>query len=191
VREQPRLEHLLGKWLDVERERSPFRVVLLEEGGQVAMFGGLPFRVRIDRQDELEDGARVVIDYKTSAATADWRGERPDNPQLPVYALLRPERLVAVAYGRVNAAESRFVFEAERGNVFKAADKEQPRKGAMEGEANFAALIERWRSRIEAIASRFAAGDAAVAPTATACQNCPLPGLCRIQWFPDGESSDE
>ncbi|HEX3395340.1 MAG TPA: PD-(D/E)XK nuclease family protein [Steroidobacteraceae bacterium] len=191
VREQPRLEHLLDKWLDVERERSPFRVDLLEEGGQVATFGGLPFRVRIDRQDELEDGARVVIDYKTGAATADWRGERPDNPQLPVYALLRPERLVAVAYGRVNAAESRFVFEAERGNVFKAGDKEQPRKGAMEGEPSFAALIERWRGRIEAIASRFAAGDAAVAPTATACQNCPLPGLCRIQWFPDGESSDE
>jgi probable DNA repair protein len=191
VREQPRLERLLGKWLDVERERSPFRVELLEEGGQVATFGGLPFRVRIDRQDELEDGARVVIDYKTGAATTDWRGERPDNPQLPVYALLRPERLVAVAYGRVNAAESRFVFEAERGNVFKAGDREQPRKGAMEGEPSFAALIERWRTRIEAIASSFAAGDAAVAPTATACQNCPLPGLCRIQWFPDGESSDE
>ncbi|HTD74663.1 MAG TPA: PD-(D/E)XK nuclease family protein [Steroidobacteraceae bacterium] len=191
VREQPRLEHLLGKWLAVERERSPFRVELLEGGGQVVTFGGLPFRVRIDRQDELEDGARVVIDYKTGAATADWRGERPDNPQLPVYALLRPERLVAVAYGRVNAAESRFVAESERGNVFKAGDKPQPRKGAMEGEPSFAALIERWRTRIEAIASRFAAGDAAVAPTATACQNCPLPGLCRIQSLSGGESSDE
>jgi probable DNA repair protein len=191
LREQPRLEHLLDKWLEVERERSPFRVNLLEEAGQVATFGGLPFRVRIDRQDELEDGARVVIDYKTGVATADWRGERPDNPQLPVYALLRPERLVAVAYGRVNAAESRFVFEAERGNVFKAGDKAQPRKGAMEGEPNFAVLIERWRTRIEAIASQFAEGNAAVAPTPTACQNCPLPGLCRIQWFPDGESSDE
>jgi probable DNA repair protein len=191
LREQPRLEHLLGKWLDVERERSPFRVVQLEEGGEAATFGGLPFRVRIDRQDELEDGARVLIDYKTGVALADWRGERPDNPQLPVYALLRPERLVAVAYGRVNAAESRFVFEAERGNIFKAADREQPRKGAMEGEPSFAALIERWHTRIEAIASGFAAGDAAVAPTATACQNCPLPGLCRIQWFPDGGSSDE
>jgi probable DNA repair protein len=191
VREQPRLEHLLGKWLDVERERKPFRVVQLEEGGEVATFGGLQYRVRIDRQDELEDGARVVIDYKTGVATADWRGERPDNPQLPVYALLRPERLVAVAYGRVNAAESRFVFEAERGNVFKAGDREHPRKGAMEGEPSFAALIGRWHARIEAIASGFAAGDAAVAPTATACENCPLPGLCRIQWVPDGGSSDE
>jgi ATP-dependent helicase/DNAse subunit B len=163
----------------------------LEGGGQIATFGGLPYRVRIDRQDELEDGARVVIDYKTGAATADWRGDRPDNPQLPVYALLRPERLVAVAYGRVNAAEFKFVAESERGNVFKAGDKPQPRKGAMEGEASFAALIERWRTRIEAIASRFAAGDAAVAPTAKACQNCPLPGLCRIQSISMGESSDE
>ncbi len=191
AREQPRLEHLLGKWLAVERERSPFRVERLEEGGQVATIGGLPFRVRIDRQDELDDGARVVIDYKTGAAIVDWRGERPDNPQLPVYALLRPERLVAVAYGRVNAAESRFIAESERGNVFKAGDKPQPRKGAMEGEPSFAALIERWRTRIEAIASRFAAGDAAVAPTATACQNCPLPGLCRIQSISMGESGDE
>ena len=40
--------------------------------------------------DRLADGARVLIDYKTGVATADWRGERPDNPQLPIYALLQP-----------------------------------------------------------------------------------------------------
>ncbi|HEY2686209.1 MAG TPA: PD-(D/E)XK nuclease family protein [Steroidobacteraceae bacterium] len=190
-REEPRLEHLLGKWLKVERERSPFRVEMLEEAAQVASFGGLPFRVRIDRQDELDDGSRVVIDYKTGTANPDWRGERPDNPQLPVYALLRPERLVAVAYAQVNAAVSHFVAESERGNVFKANRGAQARKGAMEGEPNFAALIERWRVRIEAIALNFAAGDAAVAPTPSACQNCPLPGLCRIQSLIDGEPPDE
>ena len=46
------------------------------------------------------DGSRVLIDYKTGAAQPDWRGERPDNPQLPMYALLHRQSLIAVAYGK-------------------------------------------------------------------------------------------
>ena len=63
----------------------------LERGKQVARHADLEFAVSIDRVDRLADGARVLIDYKTGNAAADWRGERPDNPQLPIYALLHPE----------------------------------------------------------------------------------------------------
>jgi hypothetical protein len=87
-RERVRLQNLLKGWLDIERARAPFVVEALEGSGQVARFGGLEFRVRIDRVDRLADGARVLIDYKTGAALQDWRGERPDNPQLPIYASL-------------------------------------------------------------------------------------------------------
>ncbi len=175
LRERIRLQNLLGKWLQLERQRAPFRVEALEGSDQIARFGGLEFRVRIDRIDQLSDGARVLIDYKTGAADPDWRGERPDNPQLPVYALLSPHALVAVAYAKVNAAETGFVAESERRDIFP-----RTRRSALEGMATLAELIPVWSRRIERIAGEFAAGRAEVAPTTEACKSCKLQGLCRV-----------
>jgi ATP-dependent helicase/nuclease subunit B len=175
LREAVRLQNLLGKWLQLERTRAPFVVEALEGSDQIAVFGGLEFRVRIDRIDRLLDGARVLIDYKTGAADPDWRGERPDNPQLPVYALLSPHALVAVAYAKVNAAESGFVAESERGDIFP-----RTRASELEGMTSFAELIPVWSRRVERIAGEFAAGRAEVAPTIKACQSCKLQGLCRV-----------
>jgi probable DNA repair protein len=175
-RELVRLPNLLSKWLDVERERAPFVVEALEGSVQLARFGGRDFRVRIDRVDRLADGARVLIDYKTGAAAVDWRGERPDNPQLPIYALLRPDALVAVAYARVNAAEPGFVSESERREIFNP----RSRDSKLEGLPNFAALVDLWSRRVQRIAEEFAAGRAEVAPTVSACKSCQLQGLCRV-----------
>jgi len=175
-REHERMTSVLAKWLDVERLREPFEVEQLEQGSEVARFAGLDFRLRIDRVDRLADGARVLIDYKTGNAHPDWRGERPDNPQLPLYAALLPKALAAVAYGRVNAAECGFVSETDRPEVFKPRGK----KTSLEGMTSLAALIEVWSGRIELLAADFAAGHAAVAPTVRACRNCRLQGLCRV-----------
>lgn len=175
LRERARLQNLLAKWLQLERARAPFVVEALEQSNQIARFGGLDFRVRIDRVDRLSDGARVLIDYKTGAAQTDWRGERPDNPQLPVYALLSPHALVAVAYAKVNAAQSGFVAESERSDIFP-----RTRPSELEGMASFAELIQVWSRRIERIAGEFAAGRAEVAPTIKACKSCRLQGLCRV-----------
>jgi ATP-dependent helicase/nuclease subunit B len=175
-RERERMQSVLGKWLDIERQREPFEVEQLERGREAARHGGLEFAVRIDRVDRLTDGARVLIDYKTGLAAADWRGERPDNPQLPIYALLHPADLAAVAYGRVNAGDCSFVAETERPGVFKPRGQRSP----LEGMPNLAALIDVWSRRIENLAADFAAGRAAVAPTLRACKTCRLHGLCRV-----------
>jgi ATP-dependent helicase/nuclease subunit B len=175
-RERIRLNGILSRWLEVEGERAPFQVERLEGGEQRASFGGLEFTVRIDRVDRLADGARVLIDYKSGAAGADWRGDRPDNPQLPIYALVLPQALVAVAYGRINASECSFVAETERGGIFKPSAQ----RTKMEGMESLAALMSVWSQRILKLAAEFAAGRATVDPTPQACQSCRLHGLCRV-----------
>jgi hypothetical protein len=175
-RERIRLNAILGRWLEIEALRAPFAVERLEAGAQRAVFGGVEFNVRIDRVDRLEDGARVLIDYKSGAAGVDWRGDRPDNPQLPIYALLLPQALVAVAYGRINASECSFVAEAERDDIFKPGIK----KSKMEGLESLSALMVLWSRRIDSLAAEFAAGRAAVEPLPRACESCHLHGLCRV-----------
>jgi ATP-dependent helicase/nuclease subunit B len=186
-RELLRLRNLLGKWLDVERARESFRVEAIEGSSQVATFAGIEFQVRIDRVDELPDGGRVLIDYKTGAANPDWRGERPDNPQLPIYALLRPHALVAVAYAKVNAADPKFVPESEREHIFHS----RSRRTALEEQQSFAELVTLWSKRIERIAAEFVAGRAEVAPTSKACKSCHLQGLCRVPASLEAEQANE
>jgi len=187
-REQLRLVALLDLWLKIEEQRAPFEVLRIEgqhspfaggspeESGQTMIFAGLQFKVRIDRIDRLEDGGRILIDYKTGMVSPDWRGERPDNPQLPIYALAAPESLVAVAYGRINAAECCFVAETERREIFKPGGL----RSHMEGAASLAELIARWSERVEKLAAQFARGRAVLDPTEQACQSCRLHGLCRV-----------
>jgi ATP-dependent helicase/nuclease subunit B len=155
--------------------RAPFQVEHIEGGGETSLHGGLAYTVRIDRIDRLEDGSRILIDYKTGWVTQDWRGERPDNPQLPMYALLHRDNLVAVAYGRVSAAECRFVVESARGDIFP-----RVKASRLEGMASFAELVAAWERRVESLAEEFARGAAEVAPKDTACRYCRLQGLCRV-----------
>jgi ATP-dependent helicase/nuclease subunit B len=175
-RERERMGSVLALWLAVERLREPFAVEQLEQGTEALPMTGLDLRVRIDRVDRLADGSRVLIDYKTGNVTPDWRGERPDNPQLPIYALLRPEALVAVAYGRVNAAECGFIAETDRTAVFRP----RGRRSSLEGMPSLDALIDVWSGRIATLAADFASGQAAVAPTLRACRSCQLHALCRV-----------
>jgi ATP-dependent helicase/nuclease subunit B len=184
-RERRRMRRVLDEWLDLEAKRTPFSVQSIETS-DVLTLAGLQFRVRIDRIDALEDGARLLMDYKTGAASKDWMGERPDNPQLPVYALLRPQELVAVAYGRVNAADPGAELESERANLFPG-----KRRTQLEGHPSMAALIDTWSARLGEIARQFADGCAEVAPTELACRSCRLQGFCRIPAALDDEVEDE
>jgi len=174
-RERVRLQGLLERWLELESRRAPFEVEHVETSGEIAVHGGLAYQLRIDRIDRLEDGARVLIDYKTGWVQPDWRGERPDNPQLPVYALRHRENLVAVAYGRVSAAECRFVAETAREDIFP-----RVHVSRLEGMASFVELVAAWERRVESLAREFSSGEAQVAPTDTACRYCHLQGLCRV-----------
>ncbi len=186
-REVPRLTALVTQWLETEALREAFEVEQVEDGTHIARFGGVEFKVRIDRVDRLSDGGRVLIDYKTGMATADWRGDRPDNPQLPVYALVRPADLVAVAYGKVNASECGFVAETARAGIFKP----RGRPSNLEGLPSFAELVATWSRRIEKIASEFARGHAEVAPTLRACASCSFMPLCRVPRALDAAATAE
>lgn len=184
--EQARLTRLLLNWLEIEKTRDPFTIEALEEQREVR-FAGLDLRLRVDRIDRLPDGRLLVLDYKTKNGNCkpeEWLGERPDEPQLPLYSVLLEEadlEVGAVAFGQVRTDNPRLV-----GTGAEDFDSEQIRPASgLRDEADitrdWSALKQYWRAVLAALADDFTRGVAGVDPkTVQVCQYCDLASLCRI-----------
>jgi ATP-dependent helicase/nuclease subunit B len=170
--EKQRLIRLAGEWLEIERKRSPFEVVQVEQKRALSI-GGLSFNGRIDRMDKLADGSHALIDYKTGRATPNsWLGERPDEPQLPLYAVTAKEEVSAVAFAKLKRGGMKF-------SGFSLKEKEIP---GVKPAKSWSGLINSWKTELESLASGFAQGDARVDPKKgfATCRYCDLQPLCRV-----------
>jgi probable DNA repair protein len=170
--ERARLAKLAREWLAVESERGEFEVVAREEKRSLVA-GGLTFNGRIDRMDKLAHGGHVLIDYKTGRATPnDWLGERPDDPQLPLYAIAAKEDIGAVAYARIKAGEMRFMGLTREAGVLPKAKLAESWPG----------LFAEWRRELDELGGEFAQGVARVDPKRglKTCRHCDLHSLCRV-----------
>jgi ATP-dependent helicase/nuclease subunit B len=174
-----RLRRLLNGWLDLEMQRVlPFEVKMSEKKFEDVRVGPLRLSVRMDRVDEVADG-EVLIDYKTgNASPNDWLTDRPDAPQLPLYAILsHADRLRGVAFALVRTGEGK----ALKGYT-TAEDVLPGRLTKLKEAPTFEAQIERWRQVLVRLAEQFHAGEAHVHPKQypKTCEYCEQRILCRL-----------
>lgn len=203
--QRERLRRLLDGWMEAERRRPAFEVTGSEQKLRDVEVGPLRFQLRIDRVDVVKD-ALVLIDYKTGAASpAEWTGERPDAPQLPMYAILaargtgetestddlqegsRGPELGAVAFANVRLGkEARLRGYAAREGLL-------PGKASKMEAGTFAAQVELWKEVLERLAEEFAAGDAPVRPKVYpgTCARCGQRMLCRLDASLLGEIEED
>ena len=105
--EHNRLEKLLSAWLELEKQRPPFSVIDLECNKRIH-FGDLEISLKLDRIDSV-NGNLVVIDYKSGEVTAShWDGDRPKDPQLPLYVLASEPHASGCAFAQVKAGKIKF-----------------------------------------------------------------------------------
>ncbi|HEX5463447.1 MAG TPA: PD-(D/E)XK nuclease family protein [Burkholderiales bacterium] len=174
--EHDRISALLTRLLELERRRAPFEVLACEEPRSLQI-GGIAVDVRIDRIDRLSDGAHVILDYKTGAVSAGaWDGERPDEPQLPLYAVTDDGDVDALSFVRLSAQEVAFKGASRTAELLPGVAP-----GA-DDDAGWNALFDSWRSVLERLAAGFLAGDARVAPKhyPQTCRYCDVGPLCRV-----------
>ena len=174
--QRERLRRLLLRWLDMELERGPFTVRQREERTAIPI-GPLRLKVQPDRIDEVEGGV-VLVDYKTGlrAHSSNWLGNRPDDPQLPLYALLtKQDELQALLFGRVRpGSEMKWQGLAANQSVLPS----QKRQIIVDLELR----KDDWKNVLTTLAEDFAAGRADVNPKSVTvnCDGCRQRLLCRI-----------
>ncbi|MCX6586938.1 MAG: PD-(D/E)XK nuclease family protein [Acidobacteria bacterium] len=154
--ERDRLLLLLREWLTVEAAREPFHVAATETR-LTPRFAGLEFATRADRIDRGADGRTIIIDYKTGLVSAkSWDGARPDEPQLPIYAVTAEPTPAAVAFAQVRRGDCQWVAAP--------------------------VPVAEWREVMETLAQELRDGRAAVDPKegGKPCEYCHLQTLCRV-----------
>ncbi len=181
--EVKRLVRLLDAWLDCELERAPFSVVYQEEEGRISL-GGVTARLKIDRIDRLDDGGLAIIDYKSGRTDIrDWLGERPEEPQLPLYALSQDGRedVSAVLFAQLRPGELGFKGLTREDDQIPGALTLAASKQAADY-ADWHSLLAHWRETLVELGEAFRAGQAAVDPKQypQTCRYCHLPSLCRV-----------
>jgi probable DNA repair protein len=199
--ERQRLLNLLGLWLDYEAiERAPFTVQSREETLRDVQIGPLRLNIRVDRVDcvhiadnpvsdpedgkqvskQLSEGERIgeiILDYKTGPSSpADWLGDRPDAPQLPLYAVVsRAPQLAAVAFASVRPGKDLGL------HGYEARDGVLPKAAKLKAES-LATQVAEWREVLTALAEDFHSGQARVDPKQypQTCAHCEQRLLCRL-----------
>lgn len=174
--QRERLRNLLGPWLELELKRPPFEVKLSEKELKDVRVGPLRLSVRVDRVDIGQEG-EIIIDYKTGAAKPeDWLSERPEQPQLPLYAVLSDAaQLEGIAFGHIRAGKD---MGLQGFAVSETTGIRMPRRRPVSLEAQ----VDEWRRVLTSLAQNFYNGDARVSPKQfpTTCTHCAQRLLCRI-----------
>jgi RecB family exonuclease len=134
--------------------------------------------------DELASGGRAILDYKTGTASVSaWLGPRPDEPQVPLYALGSGEDVAAAAFAVIKAGRAEFKGIARASDLLPGVKTISEQRGTMAAQyQSWDALLAGWRTELDQLGSGFASGDARVDPKRgdDTCKFCDLHSLCRI-----------
>jgi probable DNA repair protein len=181
--ERERLKALLLRLTELEKSRAPFEVVAREQQ-RALQVAGVQLNARLDRVDRLADGSEIILDYKTGLAhTGGWLGERPDEPQLPLYAVSSEADVSGIAFVQLRAREVAFRGVTRDEAVLPEVAALATSKTFAAQYAHWPALLQSWRGVLEQLARDYLAGRAAVAPKdlRRTCEYCELGALCRVR----------
>ena len=146
--EKQRLCKLIHQWLEIERQRPPFEVKETEQKKQLSL-GELSISLIMDRLDIVENET-LVIDYKTGSVKSDvWLGDRPEDPQLPLYILASNPQPQGCAFASLKGNEQKFIGISNNHMIkgIKVAD-------------NWDLQLQDWQQSIDNLAQEFIQGKA-------------------------------
>jgi len=146
--ERNRLVKLLWEWIAQEKQRPNFNIESLEIK-HTATFGDLQISLRLDRVDRIGDKL-LIVDYKSGTINpAHWDGERPKDPQLPLYVSAGEPVVNGCAFAQIIGGKIRFtgISDSQLIDGEKLSD-------------DWGERVVSWHTSMTALASEFTAGVA-------------------------------
>ena len=184
--EAARVHRHVINYLELETQREAFEVIGFEEE-VLPEIEGQVIRLFIDRVDKLLTGEQIIIDYKTGKVEPKkWFGDRPEDPQLPLYAISAEETPAAVAFGIVRDDGCLFKGVVTKSDLLPGLPPRESKynQELVEAGYNMPETITNWRQTLHHLMAGFLAGNAAIDPKlgTKTCDNsyCELQSLCRI-----------
>lgn len=179
--EQQRMIEIILKWLELELERDDFQVLATEQTIE-GNIGKLAIRLQVDRIDRMDSGEILLIDYKSSDLSPQtWFGERLEQPQLPIYAILHSEPVAAMAFARIHFEKMGFKGLCADSSGTKGIIKFNP-ETYDEAAQTWQEQLALWKLHLKKLAEDFCEGKAQLDPREgyITCQDCDLQVLCRV-----------
>ena len=146
--EARRVHRLVMNYLELEKQRESFEVAGFEREIQPEI-EGQPVRLFIDRIDRLPSGDEIIIDYKTGKVDPrKWFGDRPEDPQLPLYAISAERTPAAVAFGIIRDDGCQFKGVVNQGGLLPGLPPDGNRTNSylVEAGQNMPDTIRNWYS---------------------------------------------
>lgn len=180
--ERNRLLSLMEEWLSYEKKRAAFVVSGTEVSLQLPL-NNVIFNVRIDRIDQLDTG-KCIIDYKTHTHShiSAWFGERPSDPQLPLYLVINSD-YTAITYADVVPNKCQFKGLANNATTAKQLPDIKDIDSFSKNTLTWDEQLALWQKTITRIAKEFEQGLASVTPQDPnkSCTYCELQPLCKVE----------
>jgi probable DNA repair protein len=161
--EKQRISQLLLDWLLIDAQREPFEVTATELK-QTLTVGQLQLNTVIDRVDTLQDGSTAIIDYKTGDSSINkWFGERPEEPQLPLYSIFGSEGVRSMSFAQLKKGKIKYKGLSDSADNFSGLKSLGESKKA--DKPDWDSQMTHWQSVLGSLSDEFVAGDARVSPT--------------------------
>jgi len=168
-----RLKRLVLSYLVWEKQRPPFSIAAIEQSYSLNL-AGLEIKVRVDRLDKVADKT-WVIDYKsTLPTTKPWNEERPQEPQLLLYALLNDE---------INTL---ILMQIKTGKIICSGISENKTEikgiSSLKNEESWQDTRHHWKEQLSGLAQEILSGHCPPQPlNSNICTHCDFKNLCRIE----------
>jgi ATP-dependent helicase/nuclease subunit B len=193
--EMQRLLPLLSAFIEQDKARGPFEVIATELAQEVQV-GPVIVRLKLDRLDQLQNGSRFVIDYKTGVVKrSSWNPGKPGDMQLPLYATFTQPEIDAVAFAQIAAQGVKFDgFGSNNADIPGVDDPADKATRFLDSDGDkivaWDALKDEWQKCLLELAEGFAAGNCAINPRYPKLAEGQFAVLSRVYELPAGDEGD-
>lgn len=169
--ERARLCQLAKASLALDKRRPPFKICAIETESTYSI-GEHRLRIKIDRLDIESTGKKWLIDYKSSIPRIPWDKERPEDPQLILYAMHDTD-ISTISYLQLKSGDIKYKGIAHQ--KIEVEGITAPKKGL-----SWDHYQTTWARALQTLSDEFSQGHCPPEPLRSeVCQHCDFSSLCR------------